>query len=124
MNKSNSRRGYRAEPGNGWLLEQALRCCRNFARNWKGDIDDADVFALFDSGNLLDERSFTALLDRHCGLHRLEKLGIVELPSGDDEVCGLKEVPHRSHRPVFRRKCLPVEFAREPSNTITRIWNV
>ena len=124
MTQSKSRRGYRSEPGNGWLLEQALRCCRNFARNWKGEIDDTDVFALFDSGNLLDKRSFTALLDRHCGLHRLEKLGIVELPSGDDEVCGLREVPHRSRRSVFRRKCLPVEFAREPSNTLTRIWNV
>ena len=126
MTQSNTRRGYRSGPGNGWLLEQALRCCRNFARNWKGDIDDADVFNLFDSSAVLEEGVFTELLDRHLDLHRLEKLGIVELPPGEEEGCGIEAPPpppRRGRRGFFRRRSLPIEFAREPSNTLCRIWN-
>ena len=125
MKKSNPRRGYRSSPGNGWLLEQTILCFRNFARNWKGDIDDADVFNLFDSGSVLDERTFTGLLDRHLDLQRLEKLGIVELPPGEEDGFGIEEPPppRRGRRSLFRRNSLPVEFGREPSNTLCRIWH-
>ena len=78
MTDNTSRRGYRNDIGNDWLLECEVRCFRNFMHNWDGCASDSDFFILFRDGEALGDSSVIDLLSRHFDLAALEKMGVLE----------------------------------------------
>ena len=65
-------KGFQDNTGCGWLYRQALRLWRNLARNWKGDVEDADFFDLFTYDHSTPEREAIRRFRRHFDTGDLE----------------------------------------------------
>lgn len=133
MTKTSTRRGYRNDIGFGWLLEQAIRCCRNLVHNWQESMDDSDVFCLFANSPHFGKKDLKDLVLNHFGpdapffdgepgvpvpeppaRNGKSKRG-PELPEGDDPLA--KAVRHMQKRRMRLRDCGGM------ADTILDIWN-
>ena len=121
MTQTSPRRGYRNDIGFGWLLEQAIRCCRNLVHNWQESMDDSDVFVLFANSPHFGKKDLKDLVLNHFGPdapffegepgvpvpERPARNGKSkrepELPEGDDPLA--KAVRHMQKRRMRLRAC-------------------
>ncbi|MBR4252751.1 MAG: ATP-binding protein [Kiritimatiellae bacterium] len=133
MTQTSPRRGYRNDIGFGWLLEQAIRCCRNLVHNWQESMDDSDVFCLFANSPHFGKKDLKDLVLNHFGPdapffegepgvpvpERPARNGkskrVPELPEGDDPLA--KAVRRMQKRRMRLRDCGGM------ADTILDIWN-
>ena len=132
-----ARRKYRNDVGNGWLFGTAIRCFRNFIRNWNAEIQDNDVFDIVCFGRQASTERFLRLLLRHFSVELLEQVGVVGRDTTQED-----ETPEIPGRWRGRRLKMPslgavkmpavprgasggcrVELRDDPKEALQTLWN-